>query len=459
MSIISLIECTQKIKNDELKFSELSLEIINRRKSNHNYNCAYKTFNEQEIFDQVGILENQENKLPLSGAVISVKDAFGVNGFPTYAGTTYRLGGKWEQDTGIVRKLRNAGALFSGKTQMVEFALGGLGQNPNWGAPVNPWDGKHKRVCGGSSCGAGVSLWDGTANAALAADIAGSVRVPASMSGTVGFRPTQGSWLFGDSYIGVCPTLDSPGILTLSAVDAAFLYKAIQGISAPKSSESFPGLSGRMIAYVRNHFEMAQPDIADAVFRILREIESQGSSLLEVDFPEFSEAYDFYFDSAIAAIECAAFVSCSFSGRQILDDPLINNRLEAAKSLSACNYLTDLAKRRHLINKARATMEAFDVLITPTLPISPPKFSEIQDSKAYARINKSISQMTNPVNILNLSSLTLPIGKDSKGLPIGLQIVGKSQDDLLVLDTAICIENMIGTSRDVLGWPDRINPP
>ena len=131
---------------------------------------------------------------PLQGLPISVKDLYGLAGSPTHAGAPRALPGAWEREGPVVRAVRSGMGCVVGKTHTVEFAFGGIGSNPHWGTPRNPWSREVHRVPGGSSAGAGVSLWEGTAVIALGSDTAGSVRVPASFTGTVGLKTTWGRW-------------------------------------------------------------------------------------------------------------------------------------------------------------------------------------------------------------------------------------------------------------------------
>jgi aspartyl-tRNA(Asn)/glutamyl-tRNA(Gln) amidotransferase subunit A len=159
---------------------------------------------------------------PLQGMPVSIKDLFAAAGYPCFAGSSLRLpADPWERDGPLVANLRRQLGVIMGKTHMVEFAFGGTGQNSHWGAPYNPWDANAHRSVGGSSSGAGVSLLEGSAVLAFGSDTAGSVRIPASMTGTVGLKVTIGRW----STEGVVPlsfTFDTPGLLSRSVSDVAF---------------------------------------------------------------------------------------------------------------------------------------------------------------------------------------------------------------------------------------------
>src|SRR5262245_31390533 len=164
----------------------------------------------------------------LQGIPVSVKDIYGVEGLPIFAGSPRELPPRWRQEGAVVRRLRRQLAVIMGKSHTVEFAFGGLGVNVHWPVPWNPQDRKVHRSPGGSSSGAGVTLGEGTALVAFGTDTGGSVRIPASVTGTVGVKTTKGRWPT-DGIVPLSPTFDTPGTLTRSAADAAFVFESIDG--------------------------------------------------------------------------------------------------------------------------------------------------------------------------------------------------------------------------------------
>jgi len=164
---------------------------------------------------------------PLQGLPVSLKDLFAADGYPCFAGSSRRLPAEpWQRDGPLVATLRRQLGVIMGKTHMVEFALGGTGQNSHQGASYNPWDAAAHRSVGGSSSGAGVSLLEGSALLAFGSDTAGSVRIPASMTGNAGLKVTIGRW----STAGVVPlsfTFDAPGLLARSVSDLAYGFAAL----------------------------------------------------------------------------------------------------------------------------------------------------------------------------------------------------------------------------------------
>ncbi len=177
---------------------------------------------------------------PLTGLPVSAKDLYVVEGYDTFAGTTRALDEKFPGEGHVVRALRDAGCVITGKTHTVEFAFGGIGTNPHYPTPVNPWSGGTERVSGGSSSGAGVSLWTGTAALALGSDTAGSVRVPASFTGCIGLKTTHGRWPI-DGIVPLSESLDTAGVLATRASSRRRSRRTIPSRGAIRASSPAHG--------------------------------------------------------------------------------------------------------------------------------------------------------------------------------------------------------------------------
>src|SRR3984957_10209947 len=220
---------------------------------------------------------------PLQGLPISIKDLFAADGLPCFAGSSRRLPAEpWERDGPLVATLRRQLGVIMGKTHMVEFAFGGTGLNSHHGAPYNPWDASTHRSPGGSSSGAGVSLLEGSAFLALGSDTAGSVRIPACMTGTVGLKVTMGRW----STEGVVPlsrTFDTPGLLARSVLDAVYGFAALDpGLGDPVAfvARNSRDLDGIRIAVDDPFFwNDCDPGIAETVKGAVDALASAGAVL------------------------------------------------------------------------------------------------------------------------------------------------------------------------------------
>ena len=227
---------------------------------------------------------------PLQGIPVSVKDLYGLAGTDTYAGSPQALPPAFQVEGPVISTLRRQLAVFTGKSHTVEFAFGGLGVNSHWGTPRNPWDAEVHRVPGGSSCGAGVSLQEGSAWIALGSDTAGSVRLPASMTGGVGLKTSYGRWSLNGIFP-LSPTLDTAGMLTRTVADALIGFAAIdpyyQGRIMQLDNDANPTDPAQFVIGTGDPSLWAdcEPGIAEAVEIALKELSQAGIKVVEKAAP------------------------------------------------------------------------------------------------------------------------------------------------------------------------------
>ena len=397
----------------------------------------------------------------LAGITVSVKDLYGVEGLPIRAGTRRELPERWRREGLLVRALRKLGAVIVGKTHTVELAFGGVGLNPNTGTPVNPWDAQEHRVPGGSSAGAGVSLWEGSARIAVGSDTGGSVRIPASATGVVGHRHTTGRW----PTTGVVPlstTLDTVGLLTHTAEDSRYAFRAIDplaGHGAPPAPPRHPTLAGLRIGIPRNGlWQDTQPSVAATARQALAELETAGAELLDFDAPELYEAGERYLAGELVQPERSESLERHLPGWTAILDPTVGKRLESAHQVSAVDYVAILRLRRRLSASLHARMEAdtVELLATPTLPITPPPVSALSGLDVYRAVNRDMLSGTGPASMLDMCAVSLPAGLDRRGMPVGLQLIGRTGTDYALLDRAVLAEEVLGTNLERLGTPPRL---
>lgn len=399
---------------------------------------------------------------PLQGIPISIKDLFGVTGFTTRAGSPRPLPAPWAVDGPVVAALRNRLGVFTGKTHSVEFAFGGLGTNPHWPVPVNPWDAGVHRVPGGSTAGGGVSLHV-DALVALGTDTAGSARIPASMTGTVGFKTTRGRWPTG-GIVPLSSSIDSVGILTRTVADARLAFQALDqaldqalGLEpAPASSASMP-LAGCRLGLCEHLFwDDCSPGIADTVRLALQELEAAGAALTTVDVAELDEALELFLLGHLAAPELHEFLSSELPAWLDTMDPRVVARLGDAGRLPAREYLRRRRRLQALAATADLHFRSMDVLVTPTLAATPPAVASVADGDAYREIN--LRTLRNPAmaNMLDLCAMTLPVGLDAEGMPVGLQLIARGGADPRLLEVGAACEAVLGTARERLGIAPRL---
>jgi aspartyl-tRNA(Asn)/glutamyl-tRNA(Gln) amidotransferase subunit A len=454
----SLGDISGALRIGEVTAEEITEIAIARHDAWDDKLMAYKTWkpanalNQAKAADQA--LKTKNDLGSLTGIPISIKDIFGVEDFPTFAGSPNRLPSKWENEGPVVKSVRRQLCVIPGKTHTVEFAFGGLGINPHWVTPRNPWDSKNYRVPGGSSAGAGVSLHEGSAKIAFGTDTGGSVRVPASLTGTVGIKTSKNRW----STKGIVPlstTFDTPGILTRTVADAVFGFEAIDS----KCRHSAKKIRARdlnqvRIGVTRDYFwEKCQDDIAAIVENTIAELVDGGATSVAVSMQEAYEAVEVMAGGIIAASEGFEFLTNELPGWADTLHPFISGRMNTGRDSLALDYMTARRRVQELWLRADAQLAEVDVLAVPTVPITPPIVSDVEDTESYITANMLCLSNTMAGNSLNLCGITIPAGLDKAGMPVGLQLLARNNSEEILLAVALAIEAKIGKPAERLGTP------
>lgn len=432
-----------------------SLELTRRAIANHRVSDgslgAYVFFDEDRALREAQAADEAfvrgEDLGPWQGIPVSIKDLFGLPGTPTFAGSAHRLPAEWEQAGSLVRTLQAQRAVIMGKTHTVEFAFGGLGYNPHWPTPRNPHDRHHHRVPGGSSSGAGVSIVCGSALAAFGTDTAGSVRIPASMTGCVGLKTTQGRWPT-DGMVPLSPSLDSVGVLTRNVADAAYAFYAVdpefQGAAVTLDEVRFAVLRGAL-------WQDCSPGILEATDRAIGVLSQTGARCSDADFAPLDEVLACFRAGGLAAPEFRAFIRTRLPLWQGRIDTRVWQRVDAAGELSDVDVDRRRARLADWAGQARTAFDGCDIWITPTVAITPPRVDEIRDPDAYRAANLLALRNPAPANLLHLCALTLPCGFDAQGLPVGLQLLAPGGGEARLLDIGRAIEAAFASAQLVSG--------
>lgn len=393
---------------------------------------------------------------PLQGIPVSVKDLFGLAHLDIFAGSPKALPDKWREEGPVIKAVLAQSAVITGKTHMVEFAFGGLGTNQHWPVPRNPWDSDAHRIPGGSSSGAGVSLIEGSAALALGSDTAGSVRVPASVTGTVGLKVTAGRWPL-DGIVPLSPTLDTPGILTRSVADAAVAFEVIDAHCAGRTAGTpaeAADLDGLRIGLCEKHFWQDCPtDIAVPVRNALFELDQAGARSASFELPECKEAYELFRQASVVGSEFDAFLKTELPDWIETLDPNVVFRMSGSPALGSKEIATRRERMAALAAAADERLQEIDILVSPTVPVTAPTLEEIADPKAYSAANGKALRNTCIANLLGLSAITLPVGLDNAGIPVGMQCIARANCEERLLEIATAIEKVLGTPRERLGAP------
>lgn len=373
----------------------------------------------------------------LSGLPIALKALFDVAGEVTHSGSR-----GWQaaavQDALIVSRLRRAGAVITGHTNMTEFAYSGLGLNPHYGTPDNPL--APGRIPGGSSSGAAVAVALGMAAGAIGTDTGGSVRIPAAFCGLTGFKPSQ-SRVPRDGTFPLSDSLDSIGPIAPTVDCCARLDAVLSGRPyQPLRSISLRGL--RFVVPTDYMLEGLDATIARAFARSLNTLRDAGAIIIEAPAPALAAIPELMEGGGFTAAESYFVHRQSLAEYGDQYDPRVSSRIQRGANISAADYLELCRRRQARKQQADQWLQDYDGLLAPTVPVVPPRFEELADDEDYARLNLLVLRNPTVANMLDLCAISLPnYGPDE--LPSGLMLVGRNGTDDTLLRLAHAIEGAL----------------
>jgi aspartyl-tRNA(Asn)/glutamyl-tRNA(Gln) amidotransferase subunit A len=372
----------------------------------------------------------------LVGIPVAVKDLYKTRGIRTTSGSKFFADYIPGEDAFVVQKLKEAGAVVTGKTNTHEIALGVTNINPHYGACKNPWD--LSRISGGSSGGSAAAVAADMTLAALGTDTGGSIRIPASLCGVVGLKPTYGRV----SLRGILPlswSLDHAGPLTKSVEDAALIMQIIAGYDAldPVSVKTLPGdfsshlkdgMEGRKVAMAVGDFiSESDAEVLSAYRNAAVVFTNLGARVEEVDGSWLREAA--FANGLMTTSDGAAFHRERLKEHPDWFGADVRQRLEIGAAYTSSEYALARRKQAKTRRICETLFESYDVLILPTTPIAAPLI-EGDDALESARL---LTRFTAPFNLTGLPALSIPCGFTKSGLPIGLQIVSRAWNEAGVL--------------------------
>ena len=381
----------------------------------------------------------------LHGIPLALKDLIDVAGKRTTGGSLF-----WRERVSpvtatVARRLSDAGMITLGKTHMVEFAFGAWGTNQTMGTPWNPWDLETPRAPGGSSSGSGVAVAAALAPAAIGSDTGGSVRIPASLCGIVGLKTTVGR-VSNYGTLRLSETLDTLGPMTRDVEDAALLFNAMHGFD-PQDAGTLPhaqvdalrdlktSVSGMRFAVLPDaELGELDPAVARAFAAALDVMRGLGARIETLALPLAYKRLAEIVGKIIAA-EGYALHREWIDRDDLPFDRDVRDRIRWAKGLSAADYIQVMAERRHLQRKVDAFLRDYDALLMPTTPLPAIPLSAVDQGKA------PMSLLTRPINLLDMCALALPCGFTAGGLPVSLQIAGRSYEEARILRIGWAFEN------------------
>jgi aspartyl-tRNA(Asn)/glutamyl-tRNA(Gln) amidotransferase subunit A len=379
---------------------------------------------------------------PLDGIIVSIKDLFDVAGEATTAGSLmFGNAAPAQHDATIVTRLRQAGAVIIGKTNMTEFAFTAIGDNLHYGTPGNAADAS--RIPGGSSSGAGVSVGEGTSEISIGSDTGGSVRIPASLNGVVGFKPTARRLPLAGAFP-LSGTLDSIGPLARTVAQCA-VADAVMAGEVPAALAPI-ALSGLRIGIPRGVlFENTEGEVAAAFEHCLGKIEQAGArvSVLSVD-DLIADLRAVTRRGSIAAMEGAeVHADWLATGAPVPVDPHVSGPLSRAAAIPTPVYIRAMRRRAALCMAMDDRLSSVDVVAVPTTPVTAPTIvSMAEDAELRDRIEGLLLRNTQVANQFDLCAISLPM--PGTALPAGLMLVARNGRDRQLLRVAAEVEALLG---------------
>ena len=382
----------------------------------------------------------------LAGVPISVKDCIDVAGTPCTNGSTFFADYVPEIDALVVQRLRQAGAVILGKTNLHEFAYGSTTQNPHYGSTRNPWD--LDRIPSGSSGGAGASVAAQMCVGAVGSDTGGSVRTPAAINGVSGLRPSMGSIPMTGSFTRICPAIDTVGPLGESVEIVARLFAVMAGYddddlySVRREQPDFlgsldNGIKGIRIGLPQKFFlEDLEEGVGSAVEASAPRLAALGADIVEIELEGaeyaqqsvmpmvWADAYEYHRERVESAPE-------KF-GRDVLD------RILLGRDIAGCDYAAALRARERWNRTVDRTLEQVDVILTPTTPITAPLVEESSDMLSTTH---HLTRFTYLFSWAGLPGLSVPCGFTSAGMPIGMLLNGRPWEETLLFQIGHSYQN------------------
>ena len=387
---------------------------------------------------------------PIAGIPISIKDLFDVAGEVTMAGSKVRRGeAAAALDGPVVSRLRQAGAVIVGKTNMSEFAFSGLGLNPHYGTPKSPWDRATGRIPGGSTSGGAVSVSDGMAAATIGTDTGGSLRIPAAFCELVGFKPTA-SRIPKDGAYPLSQTLDSIGPMAPTVRCCAILDAILAGSRMPEL-QALP-LRGLRLGVVQDYvLERLDPEVAAAFKAALDALSKAGAQIIDVSMPQLNRIPEINSQGGLIAAEAFAihqkYLESESHAAQF--DPRIVSRILRGRDISAAGYIRVTQQRAEVKAQVERIASDYDALLMPTVAIIPPAIAPLDnDPQLFMETNGLALRNTTVVNFIDGCAFSIPCNAPGTA-PVGLMVAASGGSDEQLFRVALAVESAMDKHRGV----------
>lgn len=381
----------------------------------------------------------------LAGLPVSVKDLFDIAGEPTSAGSVVLANSHpASRDAAAIKRLREAGAIIIGRTNMTEFAFSGLGINPHYGTPRNPYDRSTERIPGGSSSGAAVSVADGMAVCGIGTDTGGSVRIPAALCGLTGFKPTARRVPL-DGVLPLSSSLDSIGPIAPTVGCCALIDSVLSG----EFVDAFADVSvkGLRLGVLQGYpLDGLDTHVSRAFDMAIRTLSAAGAHIEEASIPAIDEIPAASMTRGFAAIESYAWHRALIEHERERYDPRVAIRILRGEQVRAADYIDLIATRRRIIEEANRALARFDAVLLATVPQIAPPIAEVErDDGTYADVNAKLLRNPTIINFIDGCALSIPCHSPGEA-PVGLMVAASGGCDRNLLRLGSAIEGVLAAS-------------
>src|SRR5262245_7925597 len=376
-----------------------------------------------------------------AGIPVSIKDLFDIKGQVTRAGSrALEDSAPAEADAPVVTRLRAAGFVVIGRTNMTEFAYSGIGINPHFGTPKGTWQRHVGHVPGGSSSGAAVSIADGMAYGALGTDTGGSCRIPAAYNGIVGYKPTQRRVPL-DGGVPLSFSLDSFGPLANSVGCCATLDAVLAGEEAASVARR-PIKGMRLAVPTTVALDELDAAVAKTFERALQSLAKAGALIEHVEVPEFLDVGMMNAKGGFAAAESFAWHRYLITSKGDDYDPRVAVRIMRGEAITAADYIDLLNARRSLIARIATRLAPYDALVMPTTANTPPRIADLADDKAFAVANLRSLRNCTLITMIDGCAISLPAHREGE-VPVGFMLASTGGSDRRIFELAAAMEGVI----------------
>jgi aspartyl-tRNA(Asn)/glutamyl-tRNA(Gln) amidotransferase subunit A len=437
---MTIEEFGRRLRAREITSEEVTVRCLQRIDTDNSRLNAFILVMADEARREAQALDREiaagRDRGPLHGVPISIKDLLDVRGTATTAASRVRDGHVADRDAPAIAHLRQAGAVFIGKTNLHEFAFGTTNEDSAFGPARNPHD--PARSPGGSSGGSAASVAAGMALATIGTDTGGSVRIPAAACGIVGLKPTYGE-VSTDGVVPLSRTLDHVGPLTQSVADAFFVHHALQGDHIAATPAPMP-LTGVRLAVPRTYFcDVLDGDVRARFDEAIDRLRSAGAHVDEIEIHHANDIAPVYLHLTLA--DAAAYHAATLDRVPERYTPSVRLRLETGRYVLAEDYVRALAGRDVLRREVDAALAQHDALMLPTLPIPAPPIgaSTVQVGSRTDSVRNLMLRLTQLFNLTGHPAISIPAGTTASALPCGVQLVGcRGQTDALLRVALAC---------------------